>query len=169
MLIFFFFYNFHHYLSNITYVLVIYCVLSEHDITYQKEVFSSLWENFFLKWGAAFGLQKEKKGLLKLLSGASTKRKPRASPPASPTLEAEQAAAELALQGAVGPEIPSANTHSKAGPCPADGEPSGLAQEAPHRKAAPLDSSVPIAPPPRQPCSSLGPVLNDCRPLVCER
>ncbi|XP_010285517.1 PREDICTED: E3 ubiquitin-protein ligase SH3RF1, partial [Phaethon lepturus] len=112
--------------------------------------------------------KKEKKGLLKLLSGASAKRKPRLSPPASPTLEAEQAAAELALQGAVGPELPSAGGHSKAGSCPTDSEVSGLAQETLHRKTSSLDSSVPIAPPPRQPCSSLGPVLNESRPLVCE-
>ncbi|KFQ43131.1 E3 ubiquitin-protein ligase SH3RF1, partial [Nestor notabilis] len=113
--------------------------------------------------------KKEKKGLLKLLSGASTKRKPRLSPPASPTLEAEQAAAELALQGAVGPELPSAGSHSKVGPCPTDSEVSGLAQETVHRKTSSLDSSIPIAPPPRQPCSSLGPVLSESRPLVCER
>ncbi|KGL74283.1 E3 ubiquitin-protein ligase SH3RF1, partial [Tinamus guttatus] len=113
--------------------------------------------------------KKEKKGLLKLLSGASTKRKPRVSPPASPTLESEQAAAELALQGAVGPELPSAGGHSKAGPCPPDGEASALAQETLHRKTSSLDSNIPIAPPPRQPCSSLGPVLNESRPVVCER
>lgn len=130
---------------------------------------STLWESFVLKWGTAFGLQKEKKGLLKLLSGASTKRKPRPSPPASPTLEAEQAAAELALQGAVGPELPSAGAHGKAGSCPSDGEAPALAQEGLHRKAAALDAPVPIAPPPRQPCSSLGPLLNESRPLVCER
>ncbi|NXL89899.1 SH3R1 ligase, partial [Alectura lathami] len=112
-------------------------------------------------------VKKEKKGLLKLLSGASTKRKPRLSPPASPTLEVEQAATELALQGAVGPELPSAGGHSKAGTCPTDCEVSGLAQETPHRKT--MDPAVPIAPPPRQPCSSLGPVLNESRPLVCER
>ncbi|XP_025931952.1 E3 ubiquitin-protein ligase SH3RF1 [Apteryx rowi] len=113
--------------------------------------------------------KKEKKGLLKLLSGASTKRKPRLSPPASPTLEAEQAAAELALQGAVGPELPSAGGHSKAGACPADSEGSALAQETLHRKTSSLDSNIPIVPPPRQPCSSLGPVLNESRPVVCER
>ncbi|NWS38593.1 SH3R1 ligase, partial [Probosciger aterrimus] len=113
--------------------------------------------------------KKEKKGLLKLLSGASAKRKPRLSPPASPTLEAEQAAAELALQGAVGPELPSAGSHSKAGSCPTDSEVSGLAQETLHRKTSSVDSSIPIAPPPRQPCSSLGPVLSESRPLVCER
>ncbi|XP_062430677.1 E3 ubiquitin-protein ligase SH3RF1 [Rhea pennata] len=113
--------------------------------------------------------KKEKKGLLKLLSGASTKRKPRLSPPASPTLEAEQAAAELALQGAVGPELPAAGGHSKAGPSPTDSEVSALAQETLHRKMSSLDSGIPIAPPPRQPCSSLGPVLNESRPVVCER
>ncbi|KAM6429515.1 E3 ubiquitin-protein ligase SH3RF1 [Rhynochetos jubatus] len=112
--------------------------------------------------------KKEKKGLLKLLSGASTKRKPRLSPPASPTLEAEQAALELALQGAVGPELLSVGGHSKAGSCPTDSEVSGLAPEALHQKTSSLDA-MPIAPPPRQPCSSLGPVLNESRPLVCER
>uniref|UniRef100_A0A8C9FGP0 E3 ubiquitin-protein ligase SH3RF1 n=1 Tax=Pavo cristatus TaxID=9049 RepID=A0A8C9FGP0_PAVCR len=114
-------------------------------------------------------VKKEKKGLLKLLSGASTKRKPRLSPPASPTLEVEQAATELALQGAVGPELPSAGGHSRAGICPTDCEVSGPAQEMLQRKTSSLDSAIPIAPPPRLPCSSLGPVLNESRPLVCER
>uniref|UniRef100_A0A8D0HTK7 E3 ubiquitin-protein ligase SH3RF1 n=1 Tax=Sphenodon punctatus TaxID=8508 RepID=A0A8D0HTK7_SPHPU len=115
--------------------------------------------------------KKEKKGLLKLLSGASTKRKPRVSPPSSPTLEIEQAAADLALQGAVGPEIPLAISHGRAGSCPVDNEtPAGaLAQETLHWKASSLDSNVPIAPPPRQPCSSLAPVLNESRSVVCER
>lgn len=114
-------------------------------------------------------VKKEKKGLLKLLSGASTKRKPRLSPPSSPTLEVEQAATELALQGAVGPELPSAGGHSRAGICPTDCEVSGLAQEMLQRKTSSLDSAIPIAPPPRLPCSSLAPVLNESRPLVCER
>ncbi|XP_074847971.1 E3 ubiquitin-protein ligase SH3RF1 isoform X2 [Carettochelys insculpta] len=115
--------------------------------------------------------KKEKKGLLKLLSGASTKRKPRVSPPSSPTLEVEQAAAEVTLQGAVGPEVPSAVSHSRAGFCPVDNEFSAaaLVQETLHRKASSLDSSIPVAPPPRQPCSSLGPVQNESRPVVCER
>lgn len=114
-------------------------------------------------------VKKEKKGLLKLLSGASTKRKPRLSPPSSPTLEVEQAATELALQGAVGPELPSAGGHSRAGICPTDCEVSGPAQEMLQRKTSSLDSAIPIAPPPRLPCSSLTPVLNESRPLVCER
>lgn len=121
--------------------------------------------------------KKEKKGLLKLLSGASTKRKPRVSPPASPTLEAELGAGELPLQGAMGPELPPGATHGRAGSCPADGEgpvsaaasAAALAQDALHRKTGTLDAAVPIAPPPRQPCSSLGSVMNESRPVVCER
>ncbi|XP_074130193.1 E3 ubiquitin-protein ligase SH3RF1 [Sminthopsis crassicaudata] len=114
--------------------------------------------------------KKERKGLMKLLSGASTKRKPRASPPASPTLEVEQGPAELALQGAVGPELPSGASHDRAGPCPMDRDSAKSAiLEIIRRKTSSLDAGVPIAPPPRQPCSSLGPVLNESRPIVCER
>ncbi|CAH6787318.1 Sh3rf1 [Phodopus roborovskii] len=119
--------------------------------------------------------KKEKKGLLKLLSGASTKRKPRVSPPASPTLDMELGAGEVPLQGAVGPELPLGGGHGRAGSCPTDGDgpvvsgTASLAQDAFHRKASSLDSAVPIAPPPRQACSSLGPVMNEARPVVCER
>ncbi|XP_037686913.1 E3 ubiquitin-protein ligase SH3RF1 isoform X2 [Choloepus didactylus] len=117
--------------------------------------------------------KKEKKGLLKLLSGASTKRKPRGSPPASPTLEVELGAGELPLQGAVGPELPLGGSHSRTGSCALDGDgpvaAAALAQDALHRKANPLDPAAPIAPPPRQACSSLGPVLSESRPVVCER
>lgn len=121
--------------------------------------------------------KKEKKGLLKLLSGASTKRKPRVSPPASPTLEVELGGSELPLQGAVGPELPLGGGHGRAGSCALDGDGpvaasavgAALAQDAFHRKTSSLDSAVPIAPPPRQACSSLGPVMNESRPVVCER
>uniref|UniRef100_A0A8C9AFN4 E3 ubiquitin-protein ligase SH3RF1 n=1 Tax=Prolemur simus TaxID=1328070 RepID=A0A8C9AFN4_PROSS len=121
--------------------------------------------------------KKEKKGLLKLLSGASTKRKPRVSPPASPTLEMELGGSELPLQGAVGPEPPLGGGHGRASSCPTDGDGpvaavaagAALAQDAFHRKASSLDSAVPIAPPPRQACSSLGPVVGEPRPVVCER
>ncbi|XP_075716377.1 E3 ubiquitin-protein ligase SH3RF1 isoform X2 [Rhinoderma darwinii] len=112
--------------------------------------------------------KKEKKGLLKLLSGASTKRKPRASPPHSPTQELEQSAADAALEGAVGPDVTS--TSGRAVVCNVDGETvsaSTMTQE--NRKTSMVDPNIPIAPPPRQPCSSLGPVLNDSRPVVCER
>ncbi|KAG8504601.1 E3 ubiquitin-protein ligase SH3RF1 [Galemys pyrenaicus] len=118
--------------------------------------------------------KKEKKGLLKLLSGASTKRKPRVSPPASPTMEVELGGNDLPLQGAVGPELPLGGAHGRASSCPADGEgPAAagapLTQDALHRKTSSLDTAAPIAPPPRQPCSSLGPVMNESRPVACER
>lgn len=112
--------------------------------------------------------KKEKKGLLKLLSGASTKRKPRASPPHSPTQELEPAVSDAALEGAVGPDVTS--TSGRAATCNVDGETvsaSTMTQE--NRKTSMVDPNIPIAPPPRQPCSSLGPVLNDSRPVVCER
>ncbi|XP_066576077.1 E3 ubiquitin-protein ligase SH3RF1 isoform X2 [Amia ocellicauda] len=112
--------------------------------------------------------KKEKKGLLKLLSGASAKRKPRSSPPSSPTLESEQAAAEV-LQGAVGPEVSAAVSHGRAVSCPVDSEGASSSAEALHRKSSSLDSSAPIAPPPRQPCSSLSSLQQDSRPIVCER
>ncbi|XP_073661814.1 E3 ubiquitin-protein ligase SH3RF1 isoform X6 [Tursiops truncatus] len=105
--------------------------------------------------------KKERKGLLKLLSGASTKRKPRGSPPASPTLDVEPGA-EL-LPGA--PGAPCACP----GPCDADTPaPAPAPAPAPQRRTCSLDSA-PVAPPPRQPCSSLGPAAGDARPAVCER
>ncbi|XP_072262137.1 E3 ubiquitin-protein ligase SH3RF1 isoform X2 [Pyxicephalus adspersus] len=111
-------------------------------------------------------IKKEKTGLLKLLSVASTKRKPRASPPHSPTLELEQTTPGTTLEGAVGPDILSNTLRVPSGTV--DGEAANaLAQE--NRKPNLVDPNVPIAPPPRQPCSSLGPVLNDSRPVVCER
>eukprot|EP00069_Balaena_mysticetus_P001422 bmy_15283T0 len=101
--------------------------------------------------------KKERKGLLKLLSGASTKRKPRGSPPASPTLDVEPGA-EL-LPGAPGAPC--------ACPGPCDADPPAPAP-GPQRRTCSLDSA-PVAPPPRQPCSSLGPAAGDARPAVCER
>uniref|UniRef100_A0A8C4X963 E3 ubiquitin-protein ligase SH3RF1 n=1 Tax=Erpetoichthys calabaricus TaxID=27687 RepID=A0A8C4X963_ERPCA len=115
--------------------------------------------------------KKEKKGLLKLLSGASTKRKPRSSPPSSPTLESEQVVLEM-LQGAVGPEVSSGTvSHGRAVSCPVDSDVAGnaVASDILHRKSGSLDSSVPIAPPPRQPCSSMSSLQQESRPIVCER
>lgn len=99
--------------------------------------------------------KKEKKGLLKLLSGASTKRKPRGSPPASPTLDAE-----LGAELSCGPPGPPC---ACPGPCDGDAVAPG-----PQRRSCSLDSA-PVAPPPRQPCSSLGPTASEVRPAVCER
>ncbi|KAJ8333134.1 hypothetical protein SKAU_G00420300 [Synaphobranchus kaupii] len=94
--------------------------------------------------------KKEKKGLLKLLS---TKKKPRPSPPSSPTLESEQAAVAVViggegLHGAVGPELP----------CPAEADSSSSSLPCADSS---FRSPAPIAPPPRQPCSSLLSVQQD--------
>ncbi|XP_073088932.1 E3 ubiquitin-protein ligase SH3RF1 isoform X1 [Manis javanica] len=82
--------------------------------------------------------KKEKKGLRKLLAGASGKRRARSSPPASPTPDAEP-----------GPDR--------------DAEPPSAQDAAPRREPA-----APVAPPPRLPCSSLGPGT-EARPAACER
>ncbi|XP_023679481.1 E3 ubiquitin-protein ligase SH3RF1 isoform X1 [Paramormyrops kingsleyae] len=112
--------------------------------------------------------KKEKKGLLKLLSGSSNKKKPRPSPPGSPSLEGEQAASTL-FPGAVGPESPPAaepESSTTSVPSTSSFAPS---TESSQRKTAALEAMVPIAPPPRQPCSSLMSVHQDSRPIVCER
>ncbi|XP_077573011.1 E3 ubiquitin-protein ligase SH3RF1 [Stigmatopora nigra] len=98
-------------------------------------------------------IKREKKSLLKLLSN---KKKPRQSPPSSPTLEAEQTAMVEPVAQAEAPPPP------------------GLDLEAPEpalshrRNGGPEGSPAPIAPPPRQPCSSLS-AQHDARPIVCER
>ncbi|XP_034387346.1 E3 ubiquitin-protein ligase SH3RF1 [Cyclopterus lumpus] len=111
-------------------------------------------------------VKREKKSLLKLLS--SNKKKPRPSPPSSPTLEAEQAAAGEALHGGA-----DASPHSGGGglePEPAAAAfSSSSAPDSSHRKSSPLDGCAPIAPPPRQPCSSLLSQQHDARPIICER
>lgn len=65
--------------------------------------------------------------------------------------------------------------HSWADSYPTDGDgpvTSGTVASAPdafHSKASSLDSSVPTAPAPQRDCSSLGPVMNEARPVICER
>ncbi|XP_037105909.1 E3 ubiquitin-protein ligase SH3RF1 [Syngnathus acus] len=113
-------------------------------------------------------IKREKKSLLKLLSN---KKKSRQSPPSSPTLESEQAAAGESGQGASGPEasLPSgsdADAAIAASPSPSSASSS---EPASHRRTAALDGGAPIAPPPRQPCSSLSSLQHDARPIVCER
>nr|XP_043900101.1 E3 ubiquitin-protein ligase SH3RF1 [Solea senegalensis]XP_043900102.1 E3 ubiquitin-protein ligase SH3RF1 [Solea senegalensis] len=102
--------------------------------------------------------KREKKSLLKLLS--SNKKKSRSSPPSSPTLEAEQAAAGEVLHDA------SVNCLEHD---PAAAASSSSASDSSHRKNSPLDVCAPIAPPPRQPCSSLSSQQHDARPIICER
>lgn len=125
--------------------------------------------------------QREKKGLLKLLSN---KKKLRPSPPSSPTLEAEQAVAADMPQGAMAPELPVSNpaatpagNHCRTGPTPAEAEtpaPSASSSSSSSntdaaRRSGCQENSAPIAPPPRQPCSSLLSMQHDGRPIVCER
>ncbi|XP_030628554.1 E3 ubiquitin-protein ligase SH3RF1 [Chanos chanos] len=125
--------------------------------------------------------KREKKGLLKLLSN---KKKLRPSPPSSPTLEAEQAVGIEAPQGAVGPDVVSptpaavaVGNYSRVGSGPTEAEPSAASStsssssntESAHRKSSSQENPVPIAPPPRQPCSSLLSMQHDGRPIICER
>lgn len=104
--------------------------------------------------------KREKKSLLKLLSN---KKKPRPSPPSSPTLEAELAAAGEGLHGASGPET--------TGSSPSSGiqDPDPPPTEVSYRRSGPSEGGAPIAPPPRQPCSSLLSQHQDSRPIICER
>ncbi|CAG5862240.1 unnamed protein product [Menidia menidia] len=117
--------------------------------------------------------KREKKSLLKLLS--SNKKRSRPSPPPSPTLESEQsAAAAEVLHGAVGPDSsPPSGSASCLEPehaaAASSSSSSSSVPESSHRKNSPLDGCAPIAPPPRQPCSSLVSQQHDARPIICER
>uniref|UniRef100_A0A665SW25 E3 ubiquitin-protein ligase SH3RF1 n=1 Tax=Echeneis naucrates TaxID=173247 RepID=A0A665SW25_ECHNA len=119
--------------------------------------------------------KREKKSLLKLLS--SNKKKSRPSPPSSPTLEAEQTAAGEVLHGATGHDNPSPSgsvSYLESEPPAAiasasSSSSSSSVPEPSHRKSSPLDGCAPIAPPPRQPCSSLLSQQHDARPIICER
>ncbi|XP_045691194.1 E3 ubiquitin-protein ligase SH3RF3 [Phyllostomus hastatus] len=84
--------------------------------------------------------KKEKKsGLLKLLAGASTKKKSRSPTSISPTHD-HQVAVDTSFHGAVEPEVSSLSTHGRAGSCPIESEIQGAMQMEPlHRKAGSLD------------------------------
>ncbi|KAM8874471.1 E3 ubiquitin-protein ligase SH3RF1 isoform 1-T2 [Spinachia spinachia] len=110
-------------------------------------------------------VKREKKSLLKLLS--SNKKKSRLSPPSSPTLEAEQAAAAEALYAA-GPDAALFSGEPKPAAVSSAFSSSSVTDSS-HRKIAALDGCAPIAPPPRQPCSSLSSQQHDARPIICER
>nr|XP_009663819.1 PREDICTED: SH3 domain-containing RING finger protein 3 [Struthio camelus australis] len=113
---------------------------------------------------------KEKKsGLLKLLAGASTKKKSRSPPSVSPTHDA-QAAIEGVLQGAVGPELSSLSSHGRAGSCPIESEMQGaMGLEPLHRKTGSLDLNFSVSSPARQPLSSMAAIRPDPKPLPRER
>ncbi|PKK32427.1 SH3 domain containing ring finger 3 [Columba livia] len=113
---------------------------------------------------------KEKKsGLLKLLAGASTKKKSRSPPSVSPTHD-PQAAIEGVLQGAVGPELSSLSSHGRAGSCPIESEMQGaMGLEPLHRKTGSLDLNFSIPSPARQPLSSMAAIRPEPKPLPRER
>ncbi|KAK6486936.1 E3 ubiquitin-protein ligase SH3RF3-like [Huso huso] len=116
--------------------------------------------------------KKEKKGgLLKLLSGASAKKKSRSSPSVSPTHEPQpQAAAEAPIQGAMGPEVSSVLNHGRAGSCPIESEMQGaMGIEPLHKKSGSLDLNFSVSPPARQPCSSMVALRPEPKPLSRER
>ncbi|KAM7099544.1 E3 ubiquitin-protein ligase SH3RF3 isoform 2-T2 [Molossus nigricans] len=83
--------------------------------------------------------KKEKKtGLLKLLAGASTKKKSRSPPSVSPTHDPQEV--DASLQGAVGPDASLLSLRGRAGSCPMESEIQGaMGTEPPHRKAGALD------------------------------
>ncbi|NWZ76017.1 SH3R3 ligase, partial [Poecile atricapillus] len=114
--------------------------------------------------------KKEKKsGLLKLLAGASTKKKSRSPPSVSPTHD-PQTAIEGVLQGAVGPELSSLSSHGRAGSCPIESEMQGaMGLEPLHRKTGSLDLNFSIPSPVRPPLSSMAAIRPEPKPLPRER
>ncbi|XP_044526427.1 E3 ubiquitin-protein ligase SH3RF3 [Gracilinanus agilis] len=115
--------------------------------------------------------KKEKKsGLLKLLAGASTKKKSRSPPSVSPTHDPQAAAAEGALQGAMGPEVSLLSGHGRAGSCPIESEMQGaMGMEPLHRKTGSLDLNFSISSPVRQPPPSMAAIRPEPKPLPRER
>ncbi|KAM6446607.1 E3 ubiquitin-protein ligase SH3RF3 isoform 2-T2 [Liasis olivaceus] len=114
--------------------------------------------------------KKEKKsGLLKLLAGASTKKKPRSPPSVSPTHD-PMAMVEGMLQGAMGPELSSLSSHGRAGSCPIESEMQGAMEMEPlHRKTGSLDLNFSIPSPIRQLPPSVATSHPEAKPLSRER
>ncbi|KAM5252601.1 E3 ubiquitin-protein ligase SH3RF3 isoform 2-T2 [Hipposideros larvatus] len=113
--------------------------------------------------------KKEKKtGLLKLLAGASTKKKSRSPPSISPTHD-PQLAIDASLQGAVGPEVSSLSIHGRAGSCPIESEMQGaMGMEPLHRKAGSLDLNFSSSPS-KQALLSMAAIRPEPKPLPRER
>ncbi|NXM57742.1 SH3R3 ligase, partial [Illadopsis cleaveri] len=128
------------------------------------------WYDCSLPMFCLVALQKEKKsGLLKLLAGASTKKKSRSPPSVSPTHD-PQTAIEGVLQGAVGPELSSLSNHGRAGSCPIESEMQGaMGLEPLHRKTGSLDLNFSIPSPARPPLSSMAAIRPEPKPLPRER
>ncbi|XP_056411991.1 E3 ubiquitin-protein ligase SH3RF3 isoform X2 [Hyla sarda] len=113
--------------------------------------------------------KREKKGgLLKLLAGASAKKKSRSPPSISPTHD-PQAMVEGVIQGAVGLELSMIN-HGRAGSCPIESEMQGAMGMHPlHRKTGSLDLNFSIPSPVRQPTCAMVAVRPEPKSLSRER
>ncbi|XP_048208462.1 E3 ubiquitin-protein ligase SH3RF3 isoform X2 [Perognathus longimembris pacificus] len=113
--------------------------------------------------------KKEKKsGLLKLLAGASTKKKSRSPPSISPTHD-PQVVMDSSLQGAVGPEVSPLSIHGRAGSCPIESEMQGaMGLEPLHRKAGSLDLNFSSSPS-RQAPLCMAAIRPEPKPLPRER
>uniref|UniRef100_A0A8C2VZV0 RING-type E3 ubiquitin transferase n=1 Tax=Chinchilla lanigera TaxID=34839 RepID=A0A8C2VZV0_CHILA len=115
------------------------------------------------------GEKKEKKsGLLKLLAGASTRRKSRSPPSFSPTHD-PPVATDTSLLGAMGPDVSSLSVHGRAGSCPIESEMRGaMGLEPLHRKTGSLDLNF-CSSPARQAALSMAAVRPEPKPLPRER
>lgn len=113
--------------------------------------------------------KKEKKsGLLKLLAGASTKKKSRSPPSISPTHD-PHSTMDTSLQGAMGPEVSPLTVHGRAGSCPIESEMQGaIGLEPLHRKAGSLDLNFSLSPS-RQATLSMASIRPEPKPLPRER
>ncbi|KAM4794760.1 E3 ubiquitin-protein ligase SH3RF3 [Rhinophrynus dorsalis] len=111
----------------------------------------------------------KKSGLLKLLAGASAKKKSRSPPSISPTHD-PQVVLEGVLQGAVGLELSSVNNHGRAGSCPIESEMQGAMGMQPlHKKTGSLDLNFSIPSPVRQPACAMLAVRPEPKALPRER
>ncbi|KAM8976734.1 E3 ubiquitin-protein ligase SH3RF3 isoform 2-T2 [Pelodytes ibericus] len=111
----------------------------------------------------------KKSGLLKLLAGASAKKKSRSPPSISPTHD-PQTLLEGMLQGAVGLELSSVTNHGRAGSCPIESEMQGAMGMHPlHRKTGSLDLNFSIPSPVRQPACAMLAVRPEPKPSPRER
>ncbi|XP_063314087.1 E3 ubiquitin-protein ligase SH3RF3 isoform X2 [Pelobates fuscus] len=113
--------------------------------------------------------REKKSGLLKLLAGASAKKKSRSPPSISPTHD-PQGMLEGMIHGAVGLELSSVNNHGRAGSCPIESEMQGAMGMHPlHRKTGSLDLNFSIPSPVRQPACAMLAVRPEPKPSPRER
>ncbi|XP_053563585.1 E3 ubiquitin-protein ligase SH3RF3 isoform X2 [Bombina bombina] len=113
--------------------------------------------------------REKKSGLLKLLAGASAKKKSRSPPSISPTHD-PQVMLEGMIPGAVGLELSSVTNHGRAGSCPIESEMQGAMGMHPlHRKTGSLDLNFSIPSPVRQPTCAMMAVRPEPKLMPRER